>query len=110
MFTITKQRIGNDLRHAVAGEVGDKLITVLATSEVQACEIARCLNESAGIEVEDLTEIADAADLHAAMESIIGRQSYADMRDSAPEVTAEEEAAWREMTPAEQLAETQLRG
>lgn len=115
MFQITKQRIGNDLRHAVVGEVGASLITVSATSEIQACEIARLLNEAAGIEVEDLVEVANAADLHAAMEDIIRRPPRglvsllrgedSDDRPSDDEiraaagtdaVTAEEEAAWRD--------------
>ena len=84
MFQITKQWIGSDVRHAVVGEVGHQLVTVLATSEVQACEIARCLNEAAGIEIEETLEIVSPTELHDAMEEIMSR--------------------------ADQLAETQLRG
>lgn len=86
MFQITKQLMGDDLRHAVVGEVGSSLLTILATSEMQACEICRGLNESASVEIEDLTEIASAADLHSAMDEIMSRgASYADVRDAAPE-------------------------
>ena len=76
MFQITKQLIGDEIRHCVAGEVGHQLVTVLATSEVQACEIARCLNEAASVEIEDLTEIVSADTLHEAMDEIVRRDEY----------------------------------
>ena len=74
MFQITQQYVGGEIRHAVVGEVGHQLVTVLATSEMQACEIARCLNEAASVEIEDLTEIVSADNLHQAMDEILRRQ------------------------------------
>lgn len=93
MFQITKQFIGNEIRHAVVGEAGASLITVLATSEMQACEIARCLNEAAGVEVEDLVETVPAADLHPTLPGLLTCRGfdYADLRDSAPEMNRDGE-------------------
>ena len=87
-FEIKQQPLGTDCRHTVVGDVGARRITVLATSLMQACEIARCLNEAAAVEVEDLVEQVSADELHGAMEEILRRQS------GALEVTPEEEAAW----------------
>lgn len=76
MFQITQQLIGDEIRHCVVGEVGHQLVTVLATSEMQACEIARCLNEAASVEIEDLTEIVGADTLHEAMDAVLRRDEY----------------------------------
>lgn len=54
MFTLNKQYIHGEIRHVVIGEVGSQQITVLATNELQACEIARHLNEAASVEIEEI--------------------------------------------------------
>jgi hypothetical protein len=74
MFQITQQYIDGQARHAVVGEVGHQLVTVLATSEMQAREIARCLNEAASVEIEELTEIVSAENLHETMEDLLARR------------------------------------
>ena len=101
MFTITQQYIGGQVRHAVVGDIGHQTLTVLATNEMQACEIARALNESAGVELEDVLETVPAEELHPTLPGLLTARGfdYAELRDSAPE-----------MTPEEQLAEAQLRG
>ncbi len=106
MFQITQQLIGQDIRHAVVGEVGHQLMTVLATSEVQAREIARCLNEAASVEIEDLTEIVSAENLHEAMEDILARRPDGYQGGLGPN----DLRACGLKTPCDEYLETALRG
>ena len=106
MFHITQQYIEGDIRHAVVGEVGAQLIRILATNEMQACEIARCLNEAAGIEVEDLVEIVAATDLHAAMEDILARRPDGYQGGLGPN----DLRTCGLKTPSDEYLETALRG
>jgi hypothetical protein len=110
MFQINTQQIGSEQRHAVTGEVGSSRITILATSELQACEIARALNEAAGVEVEDLTEVVPAPELNERLPAWMAAHAADENRDlQIAMVWLRGEGAER-LTPAEQLAETQLRG